>query len=59
MNKIIEEVFDKGEPYRCPKCNKKLECYFHERDSTSNYMRCPKCHWQASTDWDAEWNCTD
>lgn len=59
MSPIIDEVFDHGQPYRCPKCGNLMECSFHERDSTSDSMHCPVCHWWAHTAWDGEWYSAD
>jgi len=50
---------DGSEPYRCPRCGAKLKCFFHERDSTSDSMDCPKCSWWAHSGWDGEWRCID
>ena len=56
----IEDIVFEKDP-KCPKCGNKLKCFFHERDSTSNYVNCTnkKCGWHASTDWYAKWSATD
>lgn len=59
MNPLVEQVMEGAEPYRCPRCRTKLKCFFHERDSTSDSMDCPKCHWWAHSHWDGEWTCSD
>ena len=53
----IEDIVSESNP-KCPKCGGKLDCYFHERDSTSHSARCvnDKCGWSASTDWHGNWN---
>lgn len=59
VNPIVEQVMEGEEPYRCPRCGAKLKCFFHERDSTSDSMDCPKCSWWAHTGIDGEWRCID
>ena len=53
----IEDIVSESNP-KCPVCKSKLKCYFHERDSTSNYAQCTnkKCNWYASTDWNGNWS---
>lgn len=58
MNPIVDKVLDGNPPYKCPRCGTELNCFFHERDSTSDYMNCPKCSWSAHTGIDGEWGCS-
>lgn len=53
-----EKIYTAIDTRICPKCGSRLDCFFHERDSTSNTMDCTnkKCGWSAATDIHGEWN---
>ena len=59
MNPILTDLVGSPQPIRCPKCGNILDCFFHERDSTSDRMNCPVCNWWAGVAWDGEWLCAD